>query len=420
MKRRDFVNAFAAAGAAAIGATAIRSDAAHASQRLRFRRVKPHDVVVTGIEVHVVKVNARGNWVLVRTMTNAGVTGLGDASHGGSDVDKLKYLRQFGEALKGRSVFDIEGLRLGAEPTILQGGGGTAAAISMSALEMSLWDIQGKMFGVPAYRLFGGFLNPRIRNYANINRSTEDRTPAGFARGAKKAVKAGFDAVKLAPFDSIPKPRPSDERVAELVDVGIECVRAVRQAVGDNVAILVDVHSRVSLQQGLDLARRLEPYNLFWLEEVVPAKPLLGELAKINEAARMPTAGGESLYGVREFLPYITANAVDIVMPDVKYCGGMLELKKIAALAEAAGMQVSPHGPASPIGNLAAAHVCASIPNFQILEFSHGEVPWRAEIVDPPEQISGGYITLSARPGLGVELNDRLVAAHRVGPVTRI
>ena len=152
----------------------------------------------------------------------------------------------------------------------------------------------------------------------------------------------------------------------------------------------------------------------------MPAKPSLSDLAKLNEVAKMPTAGGESIYGVRGFLPYIAAKAVDIVMPDVKYCGGMLELKKIAALAEAAGMQVSPHGPASPIGNLAAAHVCVGIPNFQILEFSHGEVPWRAEIVDPPEQISGGYMTLSERPGLGVELNGRVVAAHRVGSVLRI
>lgn len=419
MNRRSFVGALAATTAVASADRLVASGQADTRTQVRGGRVRAHDVVVTGIEVHIVKVNARGNWVLVRTSTNAGVTGVGDASHGGSDADKLKYLQQFGQMLKGRSVFDVERLRLGAEPTIFASNG-TAAAICMSALEMSLWDIQGKLAGLPAYALFGGRLNPRIRNYANINRSTQDRTPAGFARGAERAVAAGFTAVKMAPFDSISRPQPGPARLAELIDQGIDCTRAVRQAVGEKVDILVDVHSRVTLEQGKELARRLEPLNLFWLEEVTSARPSLNDLAEINRVAKMPTAGGESRYGVREFLPYIAANAVDIVMPDVKYCGGMLELKKIAALAEAAGMQVSPHGPASPIGNLAAAHVCAGIPNFQILEFSYGEVPWRADIVDPPEQISGGYMTLSARPGLGVGLNDRVVATHRLGDVLRI
>lgn len=419
MNRRDFV--CAAAGLAAAPALA---DAAQAPGGRRGRgqgrgRAAASGVVVTGIEVQIVRVNARGNWVLVRTHTNTGVTGVGDASHGGSDADKIKYLSLFGPLLKGRSVFDVEAFRLLAEPAIFAGGG-TAAAISMSALEMSLWDIQGKLAGVPAYALFGGLLKDRVRNYANINRSTTDRTPDGFARGAARAVAAGFDAVKLAPFDSIPRPQPAPARTAELIDQGVECVRAVRRAVGDKVDILVDVHSRVTLPQGGDLAKRLEPFNLFWLEEVTPAKPKLDDLAQINQIARMPTAGGESIYGVRGFLPYIAAKAVDIVMPDVKYCGGMLELKKIAALAEAAGMQVAPHGPASPIGNLAAAHVCVGIPNFSILEFSHGEVPWRAEIVQPAEEIAAGHITVSSRPGLGVDINDRVAAAHRVGGVLKI
>ena len=417
MNRRDFVGAVAAsAGLASSGAYVAP---AHARMRRPQVRGAADKVVVTAVEIHIVKVNARGNWVLVRTRTNQGVTGVGDASHGGSDAEKVKYLTQFARMLTGRSVHDIEGFRLAAEPTIFAGGG-TAAAICMSALEMSLWDIKGKLAGVPAFDLFGGQLNRRIRNYANINRSTEDRTPAGFARGAARAVQAGFDAVKLAPFDSIPTPPPDAARKAELIDLGVACATAVRDAVGSKVAVLVDVHSRVTLAEGTALVRRMEPLDLFWIEEVVPAKPSLANLAQINRIARMPTAGGESLYGVRGFLPYIAAGAVDILMPDVKYCGGMLELKKIAALAEAAGMRIAPHGPASPIGNLAAAHVCAGIPNFEILEFSYGEVPWRAEIVDPPEQISGGYITVSDRPGLGVDLNDRTVDAHRVGSAVTI
>lgn len=418
MNRRKLIKSLTTSLAAtplAMGALSS-TDAARAEVTGTTLDTKLREVVVTDIEVHIVRVNQRGNWVLVRTRTSDGVTGVGDASHGGSDADKLKYLKQFGDQLKGRSIFDIEGLRLAAEPTIFEIGK-SAPAICLSALEQSLWDIQGKLFGVPAYHLFGGHFNKRIRNYANINRSTTDRTPEGFARAAERAVAAGFDVIKLAPFDSITKPQPNAARLQELIDIGVECARSVRQVIGAKRDLIIDVHGRVNVEQGIELARRLEPLNLFWLEEVTPAKPL-DDLAAINRAAKMPTAGGESIYGVRGFLPYINAKAVDIVMPDVKYCGGMLELKKIAAVAEAVGMPVSPHGPASPVGNLAAAHVCAGMPNFQILEFSYGEVPWRAEIVNPPEEIDKGYITPSARPGLGVTLNDKLLAKYRTEPGT--
>ena len=152
---------------------------------------------------------------------------------------------------------------------------------------------------------------------------------------------------------------------------------------------------------------------MFWLEEVTPAQPI-ELLATINREAKMPTAGGETIYAVRGFYPYIAAGAVDIVMPDVKYCGGVLELKKIAALAEGAGLPVSPHGPASPVGNVVAAHVCATLPNFHILEFSYGEVPWRAEVIDPPENVlKGGYLAFNGRPGYGIELNEKVLATQK-------
>ena len=177
--------------------------------------------------------------------------------------------------------------------------------------------------------------------------------------------------------------------------------------------LLIDVHSHYDLEHGLDLARRFEPLDLFWLEEVTPPKPL-DNLARINREAKMPTAGGESVFGVRGFYPYIHGGAVDIVMPDIKYCGGMWETKKIAAMAEGAGLLVSPHGPASPIGNVAAAHVCATLPNFHILEFSYGEVPWRAEVIDPPEQMDKGNLPLSSRPGLGIEINEKTARKYAV------
>ena len=150
----------------------------------------------------------------------------------------------------------------------------------------------------------------------------------------------------------------------------------------------------------------MEPLNLFWIEEVTPADPV-ENLAAVRRGAKIRTAGGELILGVKGFYPYIRGQAVDIVMPDPKFCGGLLELKKIGAMAEGAGLLVSPHGPASPVGTTAAAHVCATLPNFLILESAYGEVPWRAELIDPPEQIVDSALPLSAKPGFGITLNER-------------
>jgi galactonate dehydratase len=368
-------------------------------------------ITVTGLEIFTVKVNARGNWILTRLSTSAGITGIGDASHNAPDEERIRYLRQFFELIKGRSIFDIEWLRTAAEPEIFKGRPG-AASVALSGIEQCLWDIRGKLFSVPVYELFGGLLHPKLRNYANINRSTEIRSPEGFASMAERAIAAGFDAVKLAPFDEMPRDLSNAAQIEEFTKRGIACADAVRKAIGPKRDLLVDVHSHLDLDRGLQLARRMEYLNLFWLEEVTPAKPI-EMLARINQEAKMPTAGGEAIYGVKGFYPYIAAKAVDIAMPDVKYCGGMLELKKIAAFCEAASVPVAPHGPASPVGNVSAAHVCATMPNFKILEFSYGEAPWRAELIDPPESLEKGYINLTRRPGLGITLNEKTIARYK-------
>jgi len=230
---------------------------------------------------------------------------------------------------------------------------------------------------------------------------------------AEKAVQSGFDAVKLAPFDEMPRDLSDHARIEEFTRQGIACASAVRSAIGPKADLLIDVHSHLDVERGLDLARRLEPLHLFWLEEVTPATPV-ENLARINREAPMPTAGGESIRGVKNFYPYIQAGAVDVVMPDVKVCGGMWEMKKIAAMAEGAGLLVSPHGPASPVGNVAAAHVSATLPNFHILEFSFGEVPWRAELIDPPEQLSAGVLPLAERPGFGIDINEKTARKYAV------
>lgn len=366
---------------------------------------------ITGLDVFRVRVNKRGNWIIPRLRTTRGLTGIGDASQSGNDQETVRYLQRFFELLKGRDVFGIEWYRAATADLVL--GGGQHAAVAASALEHCLWDIRGKAFGVPVYQFFGGKLRDEIRQYANINRSTEPRTPEGFARMAESAVRNGFDAVKLAPFDDMPRGLRDEVKIEEFTARGVACAEAVRAVLGVRGDLLIDAHSRFDREHGLELARRFEPLNLFWLEEVTPANPL-EDLAAINAAAKMPTAGGESICGVRNFYLYIRAEAVDIVMPDVKVCGGMLELKKIAALAEGAGLLVSPHGPASPVGNIVASHVAATIPNFNILECSYGEVPWRAELIEPAEEIVESRLRLPDRPGLGIDLNETVARRYAV------
>ena len=367
------------------------------------------NLTVDGLEIFRVKVNHRGNWTIVRLRTAGGVTGLGDASQSSKDEQTILYLKQFSELLRGRSIFDVEWLLKATDPVVAQHG--APAAVAASSLEQALWDIRGKVFGVPAYEFFGGRIQERIRVYANINRSTVDRTPDGFAAMAGRAVAASFDAVKLAPFDEMPHGLTDETKIEQFSRSGIACAQAVRQTIGEQRDLLIDVHSRFDLQHGLELTRRFEPLRLFWLEEVTASDT---DLPTIHKAAKMPTAGGESYHGVSGFYPYIKAESVDIVMPDVKVCGGMLEVKKIAAIAEGAGLLASPHGPASPIGNISVAQVVATVPNFNILEFSYGEVPWRAELIRPAEEVSQGALVLSRRPGFGVELNEATAARYSV------
>lgn len=344
------------------------------------------------LETFTVHVNARGNWVLAQLGSSAGLTGIGEASQSGDDGLALRYLRQYADLLKGRSVFDLEWLRERVKPDVVKGG--RCAACALSAIEQCSWDIIGQALQVPVYDLFGGALRTSIHVYANINRSTHPRTPAGFASMAERAIEAGFDAVKLAPWDDMPAHLSDGAEVEKITRMGIDCATATRKAIGPERDLLLDAHSKFDVERGLKLLPRVAPLNLFWLEEVTPPPGL----PAIRRAEPMPTAGGEVLYGAQAFYPYMTAGSVDILMPDVKYCGGMLEVKKVGVLAESAGLKVAPHGPASPVGNAAAAQVCATMPNFLILELSFGEVPWRAELIDPPEDADHGRLMVTPRP----------------------
>lgn len=363
---------------------------------------------IDGFEAFRVKVNQRGDWVLLRTRMSSGLTGLGDCSQSGDDSKVLALLDEYQLQLRGRSIFAVEELRQWSRPQIAKHG--RPAAVALSAVEQSLWDVQGQALGVPTYQLFGGKLRSSIRQYANINRMTIDRSPAGFARSAELAVAAGFDAVKMAPFDGLSAGPP--EARSRQIRLAVECGQAVRRVLGASRDLLIDVHSLLTVREGLDLLKEMEALNLYWLEEVTAPEPLEG-LATINRATTMTTAGGEGIYGIEAFYRYAAAGVVDVLMPDVKWCGGLLELRKIAGMAEGMRLRVSPHGPASPVGNIAASHVCAALPNFDINEFAFAEVPWRAELTDPPESFTKGHLSVSERPGFGITLNEKIVRQFR-------
>lgn len=373
---------------------------------------------ITGIELIPVRASERTVWLIVRLSTDAGVQGLGEASDGFGFGNTTKdqasrmeaELRKFFELVRGTSPLDVERYRQKGWPAALAGG--LIAATAFSSIEQAMWDISGQLLGVPACDLLGGRVRDRLPAYANINRATKPRTPAGFAASARQAVSEGFRSVKLAPFDGFPKPGSPVGTIRAAVDLGIDCIAAVRDAVGAGVEVLVDCHSFFDVAMSQSVAKRLEPQRLGWYEEPVAPERTEDTLA-IRKSIRQPMAGGEMLFGVAGFTPLCRTQAVRVIMPDVKHCGGLLELTRIAAMAGAENVDVAPHNPSGPAATAATVQVCAGMANFRLIEMQWGEAEWRGELLDPPERFENGSIAVPDRPGFGVRLNDKLARAHR-------
>jgi len=359
---------------------------------------------ITAIEPVVIHVNHRGDWVFVRVHTDEGITGLGEASHGHNDRLVVSTLGVYQRRLVGRDPLEIEAIW----NMFSNKNAGRVERTALSGLEQALWDVMGKKLGVPIRTLFGGPVREKIRLYANINRHVTDRSPDGFARAARQAADEGFTAIKLAPFDEVRQgdhvrtgPRAAWRR-------GVERVYAVRAAIGAEVELAIDCHGRFEASEAIRVARELEDADLFWFEEPVP-HDYADELERITQSVPMSTASAESVYSVEGFTPFLTRRLVDIIMPDVKHDGGLLETKKIAAAARMHKTLVAPHNPSGPVAMAASGQVCSTITNFFILEFAWGEVDWRAQLLDPAERIEDGYLILPDGPGLGHRLNPELV-----------
>ena len=361
---------------------------------------------ISRFEIFEFKASQRGNWIFIRVSTKEGLTGLGEASQSGNNAIVRVALRECFQRIRGEDAAEVERLwtRMAGSTDVFSGVMGRAEATALSAFDQALWDIRGKMLGEPVWRLLGGRYRDRIRLYANLNRGTIDRSPRGFARAASKAVEAGFLAVKSTPFDEVHWSRSDRDDMEADLDRGIERLREVRNAIGPDIQLLVDCHARFDLPLARRVARALKPLDLFWLEEPI-SRDLPELLEPLRTNAEMALAGGEALFGRRAFWPLIVNRSLDVIMPDVKHAGGISETRRIASLAEVMQVAVAPHNPSGPVSTLASVHLCAAIPNFLILEFPFGEVPWRAAITQPNELIQNGHITVPDLPGIGIELD---------------
>lgn len=359
---------------------------------------------ITGMDVYAVHVNHRGDWLFVVLRTNSGLTGLGEASHAGPHADARMpalLLERCLPLLYGKDPQEPAPLIADLWPLVVD----RVSATAVSGCEQALWDLAGKAAGVPASRLLGAAQPRPLPLYANINRATIDRSPGGFAATAGAAAAEGFGAVKLAPFDGMAPGTAGTPEGAALVERGLACVAAVRQELPPDVEVLVDCHSRFDVATAIGVAQCLRDLGVTWFEEPVPTRDLPA-LRQVRAAVPdLRLIGGEALFGPEGFRPYLEAKLWDVVMPDVKHCGGLAALLAIAHLAGERGVMVSPHNPSGPVATAASAQALLMLPAAGRLEYAWGEAPWRASLVQPPERVEDGHLFPNAGPGLGVELD---------------
>ena len=351
---------------------------------------------ITDIKTFLVGAGGR-NWVYVKILTDQGLHGIGEAYSTGPDEATVKVIEDFKTWLVGEDPRNVQYLfDLMYNTTRFPGGLVVNAAIS--GIEHALWDIAGKSAGVPVWALLGGRTRNTIRAYQSIG----GRSPQEAAESAKALIETfGYTALKMG-IDA-----PGDMPFNQATRQSAARVAAVREAVGPDIDIGVDIHTKfVEVQRAARLARAIEPYNPMWLEE--PIRPEnFDAMKKLSEQVNIPLASGESNYGRYEFKALIQTQALDYVQPDICVCGGVLEMKKIAAMAEAQYMLVAPHNPMSPLATAVNVHFAASTPNFHILEY-HAPVSGAHKVVlqEPLMVKKDGYIDIPNKPGWGVELNE--------------
>jgi galactonate dehydratase len=355
----------------------------------------------------------RTNWTFVKVNTDEGIHGWGEGTLEGKEKAVEAAIHELDRYLIGQDPFQIERHNAYMYETAFWRGGPVLGS-AIAALDQALWDIKGKALGVPVWELLGGAARDRIRYYANgwfRGATSVDE----YAQLAKAAVGRGATALKWDPFG------PGGLFI-ETPDVhaAIDCVAAVREAVGPTVDLLIEVHGRLSPANAIRIAKKLEPYDPFFYEEPVPPEHM-SELALVARSTSIPIASGERLFSIHDFRPCFEQQAVAYCQPDPCHARGITEMKKIATLAEAYHVGFAPHNPNGPVATRVCQHLAAAVPNFTILEWlpddgPNADAPWRDDVMDGSFERSEGYMPLPTGPGLGIELNLEAIAAHPYQP----
>jgi len=358
----------------------------------------------------------------VKIGTDAGVTGLGECVHGGRQA--IAIIKDLERRLIGRDPFAIDMIFEDIRRSLVFEGGFAGALITaLTGIEIALWDLKGKALGVPVYELMGGKFRDKIRVYADCEVSPGlnfDETK----RTVDEILERGFTALKIDldifaydhtgsetehyvkdRFNMTPN-RWEHDRMVRLAEM-------VVKSAGPEVEVAADLHTRLDKHSAIRLARDLEHLNLMWLEEPIPPENI-DTMREITAATSTPICAGENLYLRYGFRDLIEKHAVDIIMPDIPKCGGLSECRKIANMAEIYSMPFAPHNVSSPIGTMASAHVCATVPNFLVLEFHWTRRDyWSTIIAEKRDIIEGGFIEMSDAPGIGLELDEEVAKAHQ-------
>jgi galactonate dehydratase len=364
-----------------------------------------HDRLRT-VTFSTVEATPRTTWTFLEIETESGLRGFGEASLPGQ------------EAAVAHAIAELAPIALAlsdAHPAALpeRRPADLPHAAAISALDQALWDVTAQRGGVSLAEALGSARRDRVRAYANINRRTFDRSPAAFAASAKAAVAAGHTAVKLAPFDQM-EPGAS----LDALGPGLARVAAVREEVGPAIGLMIDCHWRLDATTAEHVIAASAELGVSWIECPLRETPAAaGAIAKIRATANrrgIILAGLETGIGIDGFAPYIRAGSYDVMMPDLKYVGGMAEALRLSEILRAAGIGFSPHNPSGPVCHAASLHLCAVAEDVHSLEIQFDETPLFAELVGADlHQIRDGTVAVPIGPGLGVALKEGAMAPHR-------
>jgi galactonate dehydratase len=359
------------------------------------------NAVISGLRLAATDVSTRTRWMFLRLEVDGGGFGLGELT-GAEPATVVAELTALRPVLVGRPAGDHpETVIAGLRGRALAAAGHTARhtlAVLASALDLAWHDLAARQAAQPLWRRLGGRPLGTVELYANINRGLFRRTPAEFADKAKAAVRDGFGRIKCAPFDHLPLTG------AELRAAGVDLLGAVRQAVGPEIELYVDAHAKLPYDETLRALPAFERLDVRWLEDAVPLHEP-EQLADLRSRTGLRLAGGEQAYAAADLVPALETGALDVVLLDVKYVGGLDQLRSLIELVTKHDRRVSLHNPAGPVATVASAAATTLIGADTVLEYAYGETPWRAEVTDPAECVAAGRITLSERHGLGMDLS---------------